>query len=56
MTDYPSVIRKIAALKAAPHGQRRARERALVRVRTMTMKRELARQGLAESRTHRSAQ
>lgn len=40
--DYPSIIRRMKALKGAPHGQKKARAKALIAARLTSLKREIA--------------
>lgn len=51
MSDYPSIERRIEQVKAAPHGQKSARQRRLVRDRLASLKREIKRYGLASPRS-----
>lgn len=43
MSEYPSILRAIRNLRLAPKGQKTARRRALVKARTASLRRELAR-------------
>ncbi len=46
-TEYLAILRRIRAVKAAPHGQKKARQRDLVKARVGSLKREIRKQASA---------